>query len=332
MVPVIATTEFLLTDVRAALRRCISEDGRTELGQAFAGWLLHGTGAQSDAQFVTLVREAGAREGARQDFQTVAILGFGAHAGMVAAKQMEALKSGLRRQTGRGVVIDELPAAFCCDAVGVVGVVLGTKAVADSELTSQVVKWIHKFLKKSYDEQRTEEWQRCLFAAADVQLGGSLNLVLPKSPAVADVRTALVAKGIVEPSDTTKIDTQHTLTLAVRELPNDLGYERAALRFAAIQSIVETTAPMSDPKPNARTSKQPSLSPRDARVHKVIGEERFRTLTNAEIMKESQVKKALHAEGLNKGSDAAKCCLDRIRETKGYLMSSEIRKKRSNQQ
>ena len=46
-------------------------------------------------------------------------------------------------------MIDELPAAFCSDAVGILGVALGTKVVADTELTDQVVKWISKFLKKA---------------------------------------------------------------------------------------------------------------------------------------------------------------------------------------
>src|SRR5207248_241386 len=131
----------------------------------------HGSEAQADAELAALVGDAATREGAQQDFQSVAILGFGATASMLATEQTEVLKKGLRRQAGRGVVIDEVPAAFCYDAVGILGVVLGTKAVADTEITDQIVKWASKFLKKSYDAERAEEWQRCLFAAADLQLG-----------------------------------------------------------------------------------------------------------------------------------------------------------------
>ncbi len=147
----------------------------------------------TDAEFASLVREAATREGAQQDFQTVAILGFGADAGILAAEEIEALKKGLRRQAGRGVVIDELPAAFCSDAVGILGVVLGTKAVADTEITDQVVRWISKFLKKSYDAGRNEDWQRCLFAAGDLQLGSLLNLAIPKSPRLRMLRAACPA-------------------------------------------------------------------------------------------------------------------------------------------
>src|SRR5438445_96859 len=78
MVPVSTTSEFLVADARAALRRRASEDSRTELSRAFGAWLLRDT--NQDSEFASLVREATTREGARQDFHTVAILGFGADA------------------------------------------------------------------------------------------------------------------------------------------------------------------------------------------------------------------------------------------------------------
>ena len=196
MVPVSTTSDFLLADARAALRRRLTESCRTELSRAFAAWLLREP--ETDAEFASLVSEAATREGAQQDFQTVAILGFGADAGILGAAQIEVLKKGLRRQAGREVVIDGLPVAFCSDAVGILGIVLGTKAVADADITDRVVKWASKFLKNSYDTERAEDWQRSLFAAADQQFGSSLNLSFPKSAATADVRTALVARGLIE--------------------------------------------------------------------------------------------------------------------------------------
>lgn len=332
MVPVSATSEFLLADARTALRRRASEEGRTELSRAFAAWLL----GESAGELVSLVGEAATREGAQQDFHAVAILGFGAEAGLLPAEAMEALKKGLRRLAGRGVVIDELPAAFCSDAVGILAVVLGTKAVGDSELTHQIVKWVSKFLKKSYDAERTEDWQRCLFAAADRQLGSSLKLTILESPATADVRTALVAKGVVDASDAGSADEdcQQTLTLAMRELADELPSDRAALRLAAVQSVIETAVPVAGGNNTLRPSKRGgSLSDRDTRVHNVIGSERFRTLTNAEIMREATMKKRLRVDfELEAGGDDTKRCLDRIRTAKGYSLSREIVKKRSNPQ
>jgi hypothetical protein len=332
MVPVSTTSEFLLADARAALRRRVSEDGRTELSRAFAAWLLREPGAE----FGSLVSEAATREGAQQDFHTVAILGFGADAGILGAEQMEALKKGLRRQAGREVFIDGLPVAFCSDAVGILGVALGTNAVADPELTDQVLKWASKFLKNSYDAERTEDWHRCLFVAGDRQLGSPLNLSVPKSPATADVRTALVARGLIEAGDDrgAEEDGQQALRLAMRELGNELPCDRAALRLAAVEAVIQAAVPMAGGKHALGSPKRGgSLSDRDVRVHDSIGRERFCTLTNAEIMKEPTVKKFLRVDfQLEPGGDAAKRCLDRIRHAKGYPLSREIAEKRSTHQ
>jgi hypothetical protein len=332
MVSVSTTSEFLLADARAALRRRATEESRTELSRAFGAWLLRD--ATRHSEFASLVREASAREGARQDFHTVAILGFGADAGLLTAGEIEALKKGLRRQAGRGVVIDELPAAFCSDAVGILGVVLGTIVVRDTQITDQVVRWISKFLKKSYDAERTEEWQRCLFAAGDIQLGSLLNLPIPKSPGTADVRTALVAKGVMEACDDrlANQDGQHTLNLAMRELPDELSHDRAALRLTAVESVVRAAVPVVGGKGLSSAPKggQP-LSERDVRVHDAIGRVRFCGLTNAEIMRDKKVKKPLRDERLVPGGDAAKRCLDRIRNAKSYPLSREVSKKRVSQ-
>jgi hypothetical protein len=330
MVPVSTTSDFLLADARAALRRRLTESCRTELSRAFAAWLLREP--ETDAEFASLVSDAATREGAQQDFQTVAILGFGADASILGAAQIEVLKKGLRRQAGREVVIDGLPVAFCSDAVGILGIAMGTKAVADADLTGRVVKWASKFLKNSYDTERAEDWQRSLFAAADQQLGSSLNLSFPKSAATADVRTALVARGLIETGGNNQAaeDDAQTLRLAIREPQNELDCNRAALRLAAVESVIGAATPSSGGKEAARAAKRSSLlSGRDLQIHDVVGGERFRTLTNAEIMKEASVKKRLRLDfGLEPG-DAAKRCLDRIRHAKGYPLSREIAKKRS---
>src|SRR5262249_22929989 len=73
------------------------------------------------------------------------------------------------------------------------------------------------------------------------------------------------------------------------------------------------------------------LSPKDVRVHGIVGEENFRNLTNAEIMRDPGLKKRLRSElQLKPGEDATKCCLDRIRKAMRYPLSREITKKRSN--
>jgi len=300
------------------------------LSKAFAAWALGEP--EMRAEFASLANEAAAREGAQQDFHTVAILGFAADLGILGEAQVAALKKGLQRLAGRGVVVDGVPMAFCSDAVGILGTALGTKTTADPNLTGAVVNWISKFLKSSYELDRTEDWQRCLFATGDRQLGGPLSLPVPKSIAIADVRTALLARGLIDSGDDNQAaeDDAQTLRLAIREPQNELSCDRAALRLAAVESVIRAAAPAAGGKHVSRSADQSGpLSSRDIQIHDAVGGERFRTLTNAEIMKEPNVKKRLRVDFQLEQGDAAKRCLDRIRHGKGYPLSREIAEKRS---
>jgi len=246
------------------------------LSKAFVAWLLREP--ETDPEFASLVSDAATRDGAQQDFQTVAILGFGANAGILGAPQIEVLKKGLDRQAGRQVVIDGLPVAFCSDSVGILGVAMGTKAVADADLTAQVVNWASKFLKNSYEMECAEDWQRSLFAAADQQLGSSLNLPFPKSAATADVRTALAAKGLIESGGDKQAaeDDAQTLSLAIREPQNELSCERSALRLAAVESVIGAAASSTEGRRAAGSAKQTTpLSARDLQIHDLVGRERM---------------------------------------------------------
>ncbi len=119
----------------------------------------------------------------------------------------------------------------------------------------------------------------------------------------------------------------------MHELQKELPCDRAALRLTAVQSVIETVIPVVNGNNMPRAPKASGLSDRDARVHDVIGRERFRTLTNAEIMREATVKKRLRVDfELEAGGDDTKRCLDRIRTAKKYPLSREVVKKRSNPQ
>ena len=181
------------------------------------------------------------KEGANFDFQTVAILGLAAEAGILSETQVGRLKNGLYRLAGRSAVVSGVPMAFSADAVGILGVALGTAAVADAEITGQMVGWAARFLKASYERDRAEDWQRCLYAAADRKLGSRLGLAIPGCIAGADTRIALLAKGLIECADAqVRQDVAHTLEVAYREAPDDLDCEDAALRLAALDWVIQT--------------------------------------------------------------------------------------------
>src|SRR5215813_2220728 len=137
------------------------------------------------------------------------------------------------------------------------------------------------------------------FAVADQQIGSPLNLSFPKSAATADVRAALVARGLIETGSDNQApeDGAQTVRLAIREPQNELNYDRAALRLAALEAVIEGAAPSIGGEKAVRVAKRDGqLSPRGREIHDVVGGERFRTLTNAEIMKEAGVKKRLRLD------------------------------------
>jgi hypothetical protein len=138
------------------------ESCQRDLSKAFGAWLLREPG--QDVDLASIADRAATREGAEQDFETVAILGFAAEAGVLSAAQVQILKQGLSRLSNRKPVVNGAPMAFCFDAVGIVGVVLGTRAIADVDVTNLIVQWTTNFLRISY--YSAQDWRRCLFAAA----------------------------------------------------------------------------------------------------------------------------------------------------------------------
>jgi hypothetical protein len=161
-------------------------------------------------------------------------------------------------------------------------------------------------------------------------LGSPQNLSIPPSAAIADVRTALVMRGILPEEILAGDDSETTLRLAWKEPQADLLFDRAMLRLSATEFVIRNA----DLPSGGKSSKRPagigaSLSERDRKIHDLVGKELFTTHTNAEIMKDRAVKKKLQTECQLVPGDAAKSSLDRIRQAKEYPLSSDIRKKRA---
>jgi hypothetical protein len=76
MVPLIATASLA---VSTALRKRIAESCQRDLSRAFVAWLLEDF--KQPVDLLSIAAQAAKREGAGQDFQSVAILGFAADAG-----------------------------------------------------------------------------------------------------------------------------------------------------------------------------------------------------------------------------------------------------------
>jgi hypothetical protein len=159
-----------------------------------------------------------------------------ADAGILSEPELSALKKGLSRLAGRSPVVNGVPMPFCADAVGMLGIALGTAVIADAEVTGRVVGWVTRFLKSAYERDRAADWQRCLLAAADLMMGTRLKLSVPNSAAVADVRIALLGKGLIHyPETQVRQDVARVLEIAIQEPSGDIDCEQAALRLAGVE-------------------------------------------------------------------------------------------------
>jgi len=224
----------------AKLRTRVTDACRRDLSKIFAAWLRCDGGQMAD--FVSVAAQAAKREGADQDFQTVAVLGYAADAGLLSGPQAAVLKKGLTRVAGRTPVVNGVPMAFCVDAVGILGVAVGARAIADAGIINQVAQWITGFLRSSYETDGVQDWQRALFAFADVKLGGPLRLLMPNSAEIADVRTALRAKGTIAAGNGkhAREDALQTFALSIEEPPGGTDCDRLALRLAALEWVIHT--------------------------------------------------------------------------------------------
>jgi hypothetical protein len=172
----------------------------------------------------------------------MATLGFAAASGLLGVDASATLKQGLDRLAGRQPFVDEVPMAFCSDAVGILGVALGVRSLADASVSAKIITWLSSFLKTIYHLDGTENWQRCFFQAADRVLGGGIGLASQQLDQAEDVHVALTAKGIFVTANgkTTEQEDERALKLILLQGTNEIPYERAAVRLAALEYVVRS--------------------------------------------------------------------------------------------
>lgn len=231
-------SDFLLADARAALQRALACRPQTDPAIMFGYWMLmRPVDAPEARQIATAAMQ---RTGAQLDFQTAATLGFAKESGLLGPEAAGTLKQGLGRLAGRSPVVDEIPMPFCSDAVGILGVALGTRSLADNGVSSQIVTWLSSFLPNIYDLDGTENWQRCLFQATDHILGGRIKIPSSALDQAEDVQLALAAKNILPRTDGKQAEQEeeNALRQIITQSTTGISYERAAIRLAALGYIV----------------------------------------------------------------------------------------------
>lgn len=246
MVSVSSTSEFLLADASAALRRSVAARPQSDLALIFGQWI--GAGRAPAGEIEAIVASAAQRGGAQQDYQTVAVLGYASACGLLDSSFAAVLTQGLERLAGRQPFVDGNPMAFCSDAVAILGVALGARHLAVPTLTSKIVSWLKSFVLTICEMEGTEEWQRCLFHAADQILGGNIAVPPCDSDLAADARVALIDKGILGSSTAPAVEDQEraALQLVISGGLTPVSFERASMRLAAIERVMRS-APVAIP-------------------------------------------------------------------------------------
>ena len=246
MVSVNPNSEFLLADANAFLRRCVAVRPQSDLALIFGHWMSAGTPASLEIQ--SIVASATQRGGAQQDYQTVAVLGYASDCGLLIRSPPPVLMQGLVRLAGRQAFVDGNPMAFCSDAVALLGVALGVRYLTMPDVEAKIVDWLKAFLFSICEMEGTEEWQRCLFYAADQVLGGKIGLPPCDSAAAADVWTALTGKGIFHTAtDLAGGELERSaLQLVLGSGLTPVSFEDASIKLAAIQRVTRS-APVAIP-------------------------------------------------------------------------------------
>lgn len=175
----------LLDDARATLLR-IANNG-SELERVFASWAIDDPSIKDDVQ--AIIDAAASRRGGLRGYTDVAILGLAFASGDVS--RGGDLEDGLEWLAGRHAYPGGVPAGFEEDAIALLGVVLGARALNKVVV---IAEWLDTFLPavQVRSTERTFEW---FIRAATLAIArDSVNLESSGNDA-ADIRIGLRARG-----------------------------------------------------------------------------------------------------------------------------------------
>jgi hypothetical protein len=232
------TSDLLLSETHFSLMRILKRRPQTDPAILFAHWMLARPEDQGEAK--QIASTAAQHSGAQLDFHTVAALGLARESGLAGPEISTTLKQGLERLAGRQPFVDGNPMPFCSDAVGILGVALGTRALADPAVTSKISTWLSSYLPTIYGLDGTEDWQRQLFRAADRVMGAGISLTAVPNGRASDVVVALAAKGIRHAGLQTEQEEEQALRIILSEAAIEIPYERAAIRLTALEQIIRS--------------------------------------------------------------------------------------------
>lgn len=228
--------EILIQDAQKSLVKIVETlKGRGNLDEVFAAWSLANT--SFGFEFESICRESAQRVEASRSYLDIAILGFSADAGLAETDINKALKEGLEWQSGRSVTIDGISTGVSQDPIALLGIALGARIIANSDLMDLVSKWVGSFINEAYEMRGIENWQKCLIAAAGHLLRISPSVVIPNDDSINDVLIALNTKKIFLSNDISG-NAAHALYYLKSAKATEVEATRAALSIVACNAIM----------------------------------------------------------------------------------------------
>ncbi len=238
-----AGAQVLLQDGADALRRRVMlAEELSFSGRAHVAWVFRQDTPSGD-DLATLAATASANFASSRSYHDVAVLGYAADAAVLDEELRQILRGGLAWLCGRSPEIDGEPAGFFADAVALLGVALGARALGD-DANRAAADWMLKFTPRAATLPSVETWQKCLLVAA-LHVVGRDTGELPREAGTADVRTALRARGVLSDSSSEELETDERLTLNLlkEQAADNVPAVRAAMRLAAF-AWVRRSAPV----------------------------------------------------------------------------------------
>jgi hypothetical protein len=228
------TDEILINDAYKSLVITVqSLVGQSNIDEVFAAWLL--PNENIGLNLSEAAQDSVSRSGASRTYQDIAILGYCADRGMVDESIRSALINGLKWQSGRSIFVNGIPTGINQDPIALLGIALGTRIIADPDLTDTISHWIKEFIYNSYSARGTENWHKCLIAATQRVLGFEPEISLPNEDSIIDVKIALASKGLFSLNN----DESDAQALYYLKHPSSTNVEpiRAAFSLAAYIAI-----------------------------------------------------------------------------------------------
>jgi hypothetical protein len=242
-----ATEGLLLSDARQLLLLKVREvEGRGNIIEAFAAWALPDRATDLRLSYPS-AQSVAQLKGSGRTYQAVATLGFALAGGESGAELSASFSDGIDWLLGRAVKSGGVFAQFCYDALAVLGIAVGVRAVDDETIRARVSQWLTTFIPSVTREFNGASWAQYLLEAA-FRVVDQPDLSLEVGERDADVAVALAARGVL-PRSSDLIGAYEEKALVRIKQAHDEDTERAILMLCALDSLSEQRAVVSLQRP-----------------------------------------------------------------------------------